>query len=305
MSRDPHDLVIRSLRMGELSLFDAVEDPGLVGFAAFGETFAAMAARGEYRPEWVRVALRDGEVVARAAWWGGPDDEAPVALDWFDFTDTGGGTALLRDAPWRVEYQLKLPPGWRHDEPVRAAADARIDAALAAGMRPLVERHHYCWTTACGLPDLRGRLQLRPEPDDEAFLAALRSVHEGTLDAHARRAIEAEGFDAAARDELEYLRWLPSPRSWWRMAHADDGVRVGFVVPAHHHADPLIAFVGVLPEHRGQGYAHELVAAATHLLVAEGAERIVAGTDVGNVPMARAFARAGYPIDQQKLSLVW
>ncbi|GAA4709206.1 hypothetical protein [Phytohabitans rumicis] len=49
--------------------------------AAFGDTYTAMAAAGEYRPEWTWVALRDGVVVARAAWWAGPKDDKPLALD--------------------------------------------------------------------------------------------------------------------------------------------------------------------------------------------------------------------------------
>ena len=78
------------------------------------------------------MAFRGDAVVARAAWWGGPADSAPVVLDWFDFTDAEAGTALLRSAPLHCEYGLLLPPGWRDRPPVRAAAQARIDAATAA-----------------------------------------------------------------------------------------------------------------------------------------------------------------------------
>ncbi|GAA1037727.1 hypothetical protein GCM10009557_51880 [Virgisporangium ochraceum] len=46
------DVVIRSLAPGEKELFESLPDPGLVGFAAFGDTYIAMAAAGEYRPEW-------------------------------------------------------------------------------------------------------------------------------------------------------------------------------------------------------------------------------------------------------------
>ncbi|MGY5034079.1 hypothetical protein ACWC9U_25050 [Streptomyces sp. 900116325] len=45
------DLVIRPLATGEEELFESLPDPGLVGFAAFGETYSGMAAAGEYRPE--------------------------------------------------------------------------------------------------------------------------------------------------------------------------------------------------------------------------------------------------------------
>ena len=64
------DLVVRPLEAGEETLFTSLPDRGLVGRKLLGNDFAEMAAKGEYRPEWVWVALRDDVVVARAAWWG-------------------------------------------------------------------------------------------------------------------------------------------------------------------------------------------------------------------------------------------
>jgi hypothetical protein len=43
---------------------------------------------------------------------------------------------------------------------------------------------------------------------------------------------------------------------------------------------------------------------ATQLVVAEGADRIVANTDVTNLPMAAAFAKAGYPVTDHRIDLV-
>lgn len=296
------DLVVRPLSAGEEHLFDSLPDPGLVGFAAFGATYATVT--GGYRPEWTWIALRDGVVVARAAWWAGPDDERPLALDWFDFTDAEAGTHLLRTAPLRAEYSLRLPPHWRNSPAVRAAATARIDAAVAAGLTPLVERYRYRWTPERGLPERPGRLVFRPEPDDEAVFEVFRRINDGTLDAHTRRTIASSGLDASAREALDGLLWMPSPREWWRLAYTADGDLVGLAAPCHHHSDPVIGYIGVVPEHRGHGYAYDLLVEATHLLVARGVDRIIAGTDVGNTPMAAAFARAGYPIDQCRIDLV-
>jgi GNAT superfamily N-acetyltransferase len=149
------DLVIRPLAAGEEPLFESLADPGLVGPGAFGSRYSDMAARGEYRPEWTWIASREGTVVARAAWWAGPDDDTPVALDWFDFTD------------------------------------------------------------------------------------------------------------------------------------------------------PVIGYIAVVPERRGHGYAYDLLAEATHFLVTEGADRIVAGTDVTNTPMAAAFTKAGYPVAQHRIDFTY
>ncbi|NUW29931.1 GNAT family N-acetyltransferase [Nonomuraea sp. SMC257] len=299
-----NDLVIRPLVAGEEDLFDSLPDPGLVGFAAFGGTYTAMAADGEYRPEWSWVALREGRVVARAAWWAGPDDAEPMALDWFDFTDADAAVKLLRTAPLRAEYSIKLPKGWRETPEVREQVEARIEAAVAAGMSPLVERYRYEWTPGCGLPERPGRLLFRPEPDDEVILDVFRRIHQGSLDAHARRTTAESGLDAAAREELDLLRWLPSPREWWRLAYTPDGDLVGLTVPAANHSAAIVGFIGVVPEHRGNGYAYDLLVEATHLLAAEGVDRVVAGTDQTNLPMVATFARAGYPIAQERIDLV-
>jgi len=298
-------LVIRPLAAGEEPLFESLSDPALVGRGAFGDRYADGAARGEYRPEWTWVALRGEAVVARAAWWAGPGDDAPRALDWLDFTEPEAAAQLLRAAPLRAEYSLPLPPGWRDSPAVAQAAHARIAVAEAAGMTPLVERYGYRWTPACGLPERPGRLEFRPEPDDAVMLDVFRRVHEGSLDAHARRTIAASGVDAAAQEDLDLLLWMPSPRQWWRLAYHPDGVLVGLVVPCRNHQDPVVGYVAVLPEDRGRGYAYDLLAEATHLLAGEGADRIVASTDVTNTPMAATFARASYPVAQHRIDLTY
>ena len=297
------DLVIRPLHAGEARLFASLPDPGLVGLAAFGRTYEKTAEKGEYRPEWTWVALRDDRVVARAAWWGGPNDDKPVALDWFDFTDPEAGLALLAAAPLQAEYCLVLPPGWREQPQVRAAAEARIQVAELAGMRPLVERLQYSWTPADGLPERPGRLRYRSEPDDDRILEVLRRIQQGTLDAHARRTIRRDGIEAAAREDLEILHWMPGPRQWWKLAFTRDGELVGITVPTRNYASPVVGLIGVVPEQRGHGYGYDLLVECTHLLVAEGVEEIVAATDTTNTPMAAAFARAGYPITQERVFL--
>jgi hypothetical protein len=85
-------------------------------------------------------------------------------------------------------------------------------------MTLLVERYGYRWTPDCGLPARPGRLEFRTEPDDDVILDIFRRVHQGTLDAHAQRVIAGSGLDAAAAEDLEILRLMPSPREWWRLA---------------------------------------------------------------------------------------
>lgn len=298
------DLVIRPLESGEEALFTSLPDRGLVGRKLLGDDFAEMAKRGEYRPEWIWVALRDDVVVARAAWWAAPGDEQPVALDWFDFTDADAAVHLLKTAPLRAEYSLTTPPAWQDDPDVAHEVNVRLDAAGKAGYRKLVERHRFHWTPENGLPEQPGRLEFRPEPDDDVVLDVFRRVHVGSLDAHVRKTVEEHGLDAAAREDLDIMRWMPGPREWWRLAYTREGELVGLTLPSRNLYHSVIGYVAVVPEQRGHGYAYDLLAEATHDLVGYGADRIVAATDVGNVPMAKAFARAGYPVVQHRIDLV-
>ncbi|MDF3145119.1 MULTISPECIES: GNAT family N-acetyltransferase [unclassified Streptomyces] len=289
------DLVIRALSASDAHLFDAHPDP--LG-AREGHR------RTRFRPEWKRVALRDGTVVARGAWWGGPDDSEPININWFDVAEgeEAAGAELLRSAPWQVELEINLPGGWRDKPDLKAAAETRFSAARAAGHELLVERFLYRWTPEHGLPERPGRLRFSAEPDDAVFFDALRRIHSVTLDAHSLRAIEEGGLDRAAQEELDFFHWCPSPREWWQLAHTPDGDLAGIHIPAHNPSGPTIGFIGVVPEQRGRGYAYDLLAECTHFLVDQGAEVVTGATDQGNFPMAANFAKAGFPVVSERIN---
>jgi GNAT superfamily N-acetyltransferase len=290
------DPVIRTLDDSTAHLFDALPDP---------LRLRERNRHTRYRPDWKRVALRDGRVVARAAWWARPEDTEPLLINWFDVAEgeEEAGAELLRSAPWHVdELELDLPAGWRDDPDLRTAAETRFTAAGKAGYELLVERYNYRWTPECGLPERPGRLVFTAEPDDSVFLDILRGINSATLDAHARRAVEKGGVELAAREDLEIFHWFPSPREWWQLARTRDGEPVGIHIPARNPSGPCIGFIGVLPEQRGHGYAYDLLVECTHFLVEQGAESIAAATDQGNFPMAGHFTRAGYPVVRERVN---
>jgi RimJ/RimL family protein N-acetyltransferase len=80
---------------------------------------------------------------------------------------------------------------------------------------------------------------------------------------------------------------------------------VGFVIPAHNGYNPVIAYLGVVPAHRGNGYIGEILAEGTRVLAAEDVPRIRASTDLGNTPMARAFRRAGWLTTGHEVTMTW
>jgi RimJ/RimL family protein N-acetyltransferase len=287
-------------------------------FGPVGRDFLATVGERSYRPSWVWVAERDGDVVARAAFWGGPEDERPYALDWFDIAANLSdrvevGAELLRTAlaaltstaGERPEYHLMLPPGWRDLPAVREPAEERLRAAEQAGMEPFVERLRMEWRSS-GPPSRsrRGRLVMRPVGSDDEWQAALTRVAEGTLDAYTRRDVQRSGVTGAAQAQLEWMGWMPAPREWWHVAELSSGELVGVVMPTRNHQAAVLGYVGVVPEHRGQGFAGELVRWATAFLAAQGVERIVADTDTGNTPMADTFVRCGYEVAGQRVVLL-
>lgn len=297
------DLVVRSLRAGEEHLFDAYEQPDVVGFAMFGRTYSEYFANNNYRPEWTWVAVRDERVVARAAWWAGPNDTEPLALNWLDFEDPADGLAVLRAAPFKVEYCLPLPPGWRDDPVILAAGQARIEVAKQAGMTPLAERLSFTWTPAVGLPERPGRLEFRAEPDDEVILDVLRRIQPGSLNAHKVAELKEKSPQEVAKAELARLYWYSSPREWWKLAYDKAGELVGITVPVMNQGTPFLGFNGVVYEQRGHGYAYDLLVECTHLLVQHGADRIVGETDATNYPILAHARRAGFPLTQERIYL--
>jgi hypothetical protein len=310
------ELTIRPLRPGETELFLSYPFSRQPELWETARDYAALLASGEYRPEHTWVAIRDETVVARACFWAGPGDECPAALDWLEaepgLWQVDLGTRLLlaahetmrNDEGMRPDYHLFLPPGWRDKPAVRRAAEARLQTAQNAGLKLFVERYSYAWSAERdGLPERSDRLFFRAA-DDAQMLAALRQLLVGTLDAHDRGEVAAHGIDGAAKLQLKGLYWFPSPREWWQLAYSASDELVGLIVPARNYTMPTIGYIGVVPDQRGHGYVNDLLAEmAWRLSELAPGEEVGADTDFSNVPMARAFGRAGFRTIQEHLVL--
>nr|WP_203594054.1 GNAT family N-acetyltransferase [Streptomyces sp. SID9124] len=279
-------------------------------------------AAGRRRPEWMWVALRGERVVARIAWWS-RDGEAPLLLDFFDLDDTlplaereEAGLRLVETATAAVvpagsprpEYGRFVPADWRDDPAVREAVEARVRVMERTGARMLVERLRLEWRAGTPVPAASGRLRFRPVTGREDLLALMTPVMEGTLDAHGQQDL-ASGLsprEAAEKHYDEELAGYTTPREWWRVAELPDGEPVGFVIPARNSYNPIIAYIGVLPAHRGHGHIDDILAEGTRVLAGqEDVVRVRASTDLGNVPMAKAFARLGYINFERSFDMVW
>ncbi|MGX1880469.1 GNAT family N-acetyltransferase [Streptomyces sp. NPDC055287] len=280
-------------------------------------------ATGRRRPEWMWVALRGDRVLARLSWWTSRAGEPPSALDFFDLDDTlaepergeiglrlleTASAAVLPTGAPRPEYGRFIPPDWHDDDAAHDVVAARIKVLEQTGARLLVERLRLEWRPGTPLPEPTGRLTFRPPNGQEELIALMTLVLEGTLDAHSQADLTS-GLSPREAAELQFeeeFAGLSSPREWWRIAELPDGgAPVGFVVPARNNYHHIIAYIGVVPAHRGHGYIDDILAEGTRVLAAQDVPRIRASTDLANVPMAKSFERAGYVNFERTVNMTW
>jgi RimJ/RimL family protein N-acetyltransferase len=304
-----HDLTLRPITgPDELELFNSL--PYVLNDEIAGDLVA-----GRRRPEWLWLALRSGRVVARAGWWSRAGDPDPMLMDIFDIDgDPDDGVRLLRAALPAMqragaslpEYVWFVPADWRDHKHTRRAVDDRMRALERLGAKLFVERLRLEWRPGTPVPELTGRLTFRPVRSPGELIELMTLVLDGTLDAHSRDDLTRMSARQAAEEQYRTeLDRYASPHEWWRIATLADGEPVGFVIPAHNGYNPIIAYLGVVPAHRGKGFVHDVLAAGTGLLAAQNVPRIRAATDVGNTPMAAAFARAGYVTFERQLTMTW
>jgi RimJ/RimL family protein N-acetyltransferase len=276
---------------------------------------------GRRRPEWMWVALRGDHLLARAAWWSRTGDGIPLLLDILDIDDSAPapdrvdiGVRLVHTAMAKIlpagtrppEYSRFVPPDWRESAVTRQAVEDRMAVLERIGARLFVERLRLEWRPEAPVPEPSRRLVFRPVHDAEELLALMASVLDGTLDAHGRDDLTRMSVrETAVRHYEDELARYTSPKDWWRIASLPEGEPVGFVIPARNDYNPIIAYLAVLPVHRGNGYIDDILAEGTRVLAEQDAPRIRASTDLSNTPMANAFRRAGYVNFEREINMTW
>ena len=272
--------------------------------AAIAEQLRGYISGGYGDTRWLWVAEEDGQILGRLAYTGNRGQGFPSYVVWLDVA-TGQDQAAIANGLMRVSLaQLRVPElGAMEailDAPSPFAADPGHFATLlaAVGFHLLVDRRRFEWTSQSPTPPAPTRLQFRTlaEAGDEAFITTMARITEGSLDNYTQESVREFGPLEAARrhyrDEQRFQRhWEPD---WWQLGLLPTGEILGLVMPAENDQWPNIGYIGVVPEQRGHGYSQDLLAQGTRTLIAEGAERIIADTDLGNTPMANTFLRMGY-----------
>ena len=314
MTSHHKDLTIRPITgPDELDLFNRFPHQ-------FNEELAADLSDGHRQTQWLWIALRDGRLAARAGWWARPGDEHPRFLDILDLDDSGRpetvdiaarllSTAMAEvvpDGTCPPDYISFVAPDWRATPATRQPAEDRMAAAARNGARLFVERLRLQWQAGTPVPPPTGRLSFRPVTGPDELLALMTDALDGTLDAHDRADLaRMPAREAAAQHYNGELARYTSPRDWWRIAELPGGKPAGFVIPAHNGYSPIIAYLAVVPAHRGHGYIADILAEGTRALAAQDVPFIRASTDLGNVPMAAAFQRAGWVTTGHQIDMTW
>lgn len=288
----------------------AISESEAERFAAVGrghvlrELEAAWDA-GTSRPDWTLVAESDGVLVARGAlvatpMGGGiPTLEGTAAFLWADLEHPDHGEAFRRlvDAladrlaehgPTTLDRRLN-PELQGNIEPMRRLLEA-------SGFSLFQEKAGFAWTPSVSplpAPKLLRLVTLKSAGADE-FRTVMAATTRDTLDRNDRYYIARCGAEPWAAEIMTALD-DGDVQTWLLGYHGDDPA--GFVaVGAFDEETWTIVHIGVVPEHRGHGHVHELLAAADGVARA----RFSAGlsdVDVENQPMVAAMVAAGHRTD--------
>ena len=272
--------------------------------AAVEEQLRGYIAGGYSEPGWLWIAEDGGQMTGRLAYTGNRGQRFPSYVVWLDVAASHDETAAVSGLMRASLAQLRVPElrlvEAILDAPSPFTADPDRFATLlgAAGFRLVVDRRRFEWTPQSPAPPAPTRLQFRTlaEAGDEAFITTMARITEGSLDNYTQESVRELGPLEAARrhyrDEQRFQRhWEPD---WWQLGLLPSGEIVGLVMPSENDQWPNIGYIGVVPDRRGHGYSQDLLAQGTRTLIAEGADRIIADTDLGNTPMENTFLRMGY-----------
>ena len=182
-------------------------------------------------------------------------------------------------------------------------AAARL-AFEQAGMQLFQEKHSYHWNDPGSPVAVPARLRFADidEIGDDAFGAIIGRTGEGTLDRNDEWYRSQTGASNWGRVFLSYL--TEDHRDSWFVGLDVRGEAVGFVAvsdigggePTAWDRLPsaTIPMMGVLPEHRGNGYVNDLLAAGTAAAQRKGFVSMIDTVDTVNTPMDAAMVRADH-----------
>ncbi|HUP16299.1 MAG TPA: GNAT family N-acetyltransferase [Acidimicrobiia bacterium] len=172
----------------------------------------------------------------------------------------------------------------------------RIHLFEALGFELFQEKHGYLWVDRGEPLDVTIETRSLEEVGDDAYSAVFSGVPSSGLDRNDNYYYAATGPENWARVMMTSL--APEDRSSCLIGYVD-GEPIGMVgLSAFDEEDTAtIAYIGVLPAHRGLGLGRRLLMAATSAARQRGFKQILSDVDVLNTPMRTAMVACGHQPD--------
>ena len=268
-------------------------------------------ATGSSRPEWCFIVEDDGHRVGRigfrveptmsnTAWLGTlPEYELftfGVDLPWSGDFETPGRhllasatRALAGDVPNLLEIRINNEV-YPHHDALRRLLDS-------LGFDLFIEKQGFSWADDGSRMGLPARLTFRTveEVGIDAYRDVMARCGDGSLDRNDRYYWDGCGPENWARQMTEYL--VDTDRNMWLIGYTGNEP-VGYVaVGSNENWGSTINHIGVVPDHRGNGYIDDLIAAGTVAAREQGITTMLSDVDVENTPMMDAMRRAGHRED--------
>ncbi|MEA5449245.1 GNAT family N-acetyltransferase [Leptolyngbya sp. CCNP1308] len=162
----------------------------------------------------------------------------------------------------------------------------------------------FVWEEPKSLIEVPSRLKFKAAKTlgYEGLLSVVAQVMESSIDASDQKQVMERGSREVAKQFLaESKDGFSHQNEWWQIGLSSDDKIIGFVFPVIYQGgakngleEATIYYIGVLPEHRGQGFATDLLSKGTRVLQDIGVWRVFCDTDVNNIPMISTFERVGY-----------
>ena len=129
---------------------------------------------------------------------------------------------------------------------------------------------------------------------EEAFLEAVVTVTENTLDSCDAKALSEYGKSEYAKVKIDNLKDIDFQPDNWILAYEEKRL-IGLVIPSSFGGGyGGINYIGIVPTERGKGYVNVLLNKGTNLLLEQGITTIIADIDTLNYPMKKALESCGY-----------
>ncbi len=290
---------IRSITANEIEAF------AMITHSKLKQTLINMWKDNESYPEWCFVVEEKGEFIASVAYWGfisSPNEIKIMGLHlpWKnDYLSIG--TELLLESFKQMQAKGATNVEVRLYSDSTTFLEKCVELFKQVGFDLIQEKQSYVleqMNEPINIPD-KLIFQTLSEISNETFIDAIKQVTVGTLDSEDYLELKNLGAEKAALNYFNILKDIDYKPIWWHLAYKSDGTLVGLVVPQKFsNEEGAINYIGVVPDHRGHGYVHDLLAKGTSILKIDGIKHIIADIDVDNIPMANALSRAGYMKEQ-------